>query len=197
MTCANRGGSDVTGKSKVVHEAVISASRVNRRVVLISMNSTTDANYFESRMSVTFDSRLDIPMPSKPVAKISSNSSSADSDFLGNNIDQVTFQFTAPFATEISENGKTITFLARDRNDSTTESFVAATASRFVAGRPELALFSTPTTTVQLAGVETAGMNIGQSVIGLLLIIVLAVFAAASRSIAMPIRVRASGETAT
>ena len=188
MSLANR---------KLYMRLVFPLAAVIAAFVLISMNSTPDANYFESRMSVTFDSRLDIPMPSEPIAKINSNSSSVDSDFLGTNIDQVVFQFTAPFATEISENGKTITFLARDSNDSTTESFVAAAASRFVAGRPELALFSTPTTTVQLVGVESAGVNIGQSAIGLLLIVVLAIFAAATRPIAMPMRVRASGETAT
>jgi hypothetical protein len=157
--------------------------------VLISASGSSDSNYFESRMSVTFDGRLDIPTPSESVTKIQAVSSQADGDFLGNDVAQIAFQFTAPFATEISEDGRTITFLARDRSDSTTESFVAAAARRFVADRPELALYSTPTTTVQLAGIEAAGLKIGHSAIGLLLIAVLAIFAAATRPTALPARI--------
>ena len=158
--------------------------------VLISVNGSSEANYFESRMSVTFDGRLDIPAPSQPVAIIEAASSQANGDYLNNEVTVIAFQFTAPFATEISENGRTITFLARDRSDSTTESFVKAAASRFIAGRPELALYSTPTTTVRLAGTEAAGLKIGHSAIGLLLIALLAIFAAVTRPAALPVRIR-------
>ena len=158
--------------------------------VLISVNGSSEANYFESRLSVTFDGRLDIPMPSEPVAKIQADSSQANGDYLGNEVTVIAFQFTAPLATEISENGRTITFLARDRSDSTTESFVKAGGSRFIAGRPELALYSTPITTVQLAGTEAVGLKIGHSAIGLLLIALLAIFAAATRPAALPVRIR-------
>jgi hypothetical protein len=158
--------------------------------VLISANGAADSNYFESRMSVTFDGRLDVPTPSESVTKIQAVPLQADGDFLGNDVAQIAFQFTAPFATEISDDGRTITFLARDRNDSTTESFVAAAARRFVAGRPELALFSTPTTTVQLAGIEAAGLKIGHSAIGLFLIAALAMFAEATRKTALPMQLR-------
>ncbi len=166
-------------------------------LVLISTNGSSDSNYFESRISVTFDGRLDIPTPSESVTNIEAVTSQADGDFLGNQVDLVAFQFKAPYSTEISEDGRTITFLARDLSDSTTESFVTAAARRFVAGRPELAIYSTPTTIVQLAGIEVAGLKIGHSAIGLLLIAVLAIFAAATRRTAMlaPIRIKNGQES--
>ena len=102
----------------------------------------------------------------------------------------IAFQFTVPFETEISENGRTMIFLARDRSESATESFVKAAASRFVVGRPEIALYSTPTTTVQLAGIEAAGLKVGHSAIGLLLIALLAIFAALTRPTSLPVCIR-------
>jgi hypothetical protein len=44
-------------------------------LVLISANGLSDGNYFEYRLSVTFDGRLDIPIPSESVAKIETASS--------------------------------------------------------------------------------------------------------------------------
>ena len=97
--------------------------------VLISVNGSSDGNYFESRLSVTFDGRLDMPTPSESVAKIETASSLADGDYLRNEIAVIAFQLTAPFATEISGDGRTITFLAKDRSESTIESFVKAAAA--------------------------------------------------------------------
>jgi hypothetical protein len=164
----------------------LSLAAVVAVLVLIFANGSSDSNYFESRISLTFDGRLNIPTPSEPIPKIQTAPSQADGDFLGKEVDLVAFQFWAPYSTEISDDGQTMTFLARDRSDSTTESFAAAAARRFVAGRHELALYSTPTTIVQLAGIEVAGLKIGHSAIGLLLLAVLAIFAAAIRRTAMP-----------
>lgn len=159
-------------------------------LLLTSLNSSSDVNYFESQMSITFDSRLNIPTPSISETRIQTVTTQSDGSFLSNEIDHVAFEFKAPFSTQISENGRTITFLARDHNDSTTVSFVEAAANRFVAKRSELALFSTPTTTVQLGGIEAAGLRIGPSMLGLILIAVLAIFAAATRESVRPVSIR-------
>ena len=57
-------------------------------------------------------------------------------------------------------------------------------------GRPELALYSTLTTTVHLAGIEAVGLKVGHSAIDLLLIVLLAIFAALIRPMALPVRIR-------
>lgn len=130
------------------------------------------AEVHAASVSVTFDGVLDLPRPAAGVDSLSAQPPGSP-EYLGRDVETASTNLITPYSTEISDDGKTITFIARDTDVDSATDFAESAARRFVERQDRLAISASGVETHETGvragtGISTSALAMTASIMGVL-----------------------------